>query len=66
MKRQIRGDTEFEAFVKQIEDGQEAMALQNPYTEIQIVTISKNLIESTGFYTMDCRECNRTDKAQKA
>ena len=41
------------------------MALQNPYTDIQIVTIAKNLIESTGFYTMDCREWNRTNKAQK-
>ena len=41
------------------------MALQNPYTDIQIVTIAKNLIERTGFYTMNCREWNRTDKAQK-
>ena len=41
------------------------MALQTPYTDIQIVTISENLIESTGFYTMDFREWNRTDKAQK-
>ena len=65
MKSQISGETEFEAFVQQIEDGQEAVALQNPYTDIQIVNISKNLIESTGFYTMDCREWNRTDKAQK-
>ena len=65
MKSQISGETEFEAFVQQIEDGQEAVALQKPYTDIQIVTISKNLIESTGFYTMDSREWNRTDKAQK-
>ena len=65
MKSQISGDTEFEAFVQQIEDGQEAVALQNPYTDIQIATIAKNLIESTGFYTMDFREWNRTDKAQK-
>ena len=63
MKSQISGDTEFEAFFQQIEDGQEVVALQNPYTDIQIVTIAKNLIESTGFYTMDCREWNRTDKA---
>ena len=49
MKSQISGDTEFEAFVQKIEDGQEAVALQNPYTDIQIVTITKNLIESTGF-----------------
>ena len=34
MKSQISGDTEFEAFVQQIEDGQEAMDLQNPYTDI--------------------------------
>ena len=65
IKSQIGGDIEFEAFVQKIEDGQEAVALQNPYTDIQIVTIAKKLIESTGFYTMDCREWNRTDKAQK-
>ena len=65
MKTQISGDTEFAAVVQQIEDGQEAVALQNSYTDIQIVTITKNLIESTGFYTMDCREWNRTYKAQK-
>ena len=53
MERKISGDTEFEAFVQQIEDGKEAVALQDPYTDIQIVTITENLIESTGFYTMD-------------
>ena len=56
MKSPISGETEFEAFVQQIEDGQEALALQNPYTDTHIVTIVENLIESTGFYTMDCRE----------
>ena len=65
MNSQISGDTEFEAFVQKIEDRQEAVALQNPYTDIQIVIIAKNLIESTGFYTMDCREWNRIDKAHK-
>ena len=53
MTSQISGDTEFEAFVKNIEDGQETVALQNPYTDIQIVTITEKLIESTGFYTID-------------
>ena len=52
MNSQISGDTEFEAFVQQIQDGQEAVALQNPYTDTQIVTIAKNLIEITGFYTV--------------
>ena len=49
MKSPISGDTEFEAFVQQIKDGQEAVALQNPYTDIQIMTIAKKLIESTSF-----------------
>ena len=65
MKSPISGETEFEAFVQQIVDVEEAVALQNPYTDTQIVTIAENLIESTGFYTMDCREWNRTDIAQK-
>ena len=30
MKSQISGDTEYKAFVQQIEDGQEAVALQTP------------------------------------
>ena len=41
------------------------MALQNTYTNTQIVTIAENLIEITGFYSMDCREWNRTDNALK-
>ena len=49
MKSQISGDTEFEAFFQHIEDRQEAVGLQNPYTDIQIVPIAKNLIESPGF-----------------
>ena len=65
MKSEISGDTEFEAFVQQNEDGQEAVSLKNSYTDVQILTIAKNLIESTGFYTMECREWNRMDKAQK-
>ena len=65
MKSPISGETEIKGFVQQIEDGQEAVALHNPYTDTQIVTIAENLIESTGFYTMDCRELNRTNNAQK-
>ena len=65
MKIPISGETEFEAFVQKIEDGQEAVALQNPYTDTQILTIAENLIESTGLYTMDCREWNRMDNMQK-
>ena len=49
MKSQISRETEFEAFVQQIEDRQEDVALKNPYTDIQIVTIAKNLIEAMVF-----------------
>ena len=49
MKIPISGETEFEASVQQIDDGQKAMALQTPYTDIQIVTIAENLIETTVF-----------------
>ena len=51
--------------MQQIEDRQKSVALQNPYIDIQVLTIAENLIEITGFYTMDFREWNRTDKAQK-
>ena len=44
MKILITGETEFETFVQQIEDGQEAVALQNPYSTTQIVNIAENLI----------------------
>ena len=47
MKIPISGETEFETFMQQIEDGQEAVALQNPYTNTQIFTITENLIKST-------------------
>ena len=57
-KSEMSGDTEFEAFVQHIEDGKEDVALKNPYTDIQILNIAENLMESTGFYTMDCREWN--------
>ena len=40
MKLRISREIEFETFVQQIEDGQEAMALQNPYTYTQIFAIT--------------------------
>ena len=51
--------------MQKIEDGQKVVALQNPYTDTQIVTIAENLIESTGFYAIDCCEWNRKDTTQK-
>ena len=42
MKISITGETEIENFVQHIEDGQEAVALQNRYTDTQIFTIAEN------------------------
>ena len=41
MKISITGETEFETFVHQIGDGQEAVALQNPYTDTKFFTIAE-------------------------
>ena len=65
MKLPISRETAFKTFVQQIEDGQEAVVLQNRYTDTKIVTIVENLIQSTVFYTMNCHKWNRTDNAQK-
>ena len=43
IKSPISGETEFETFVQKIEDGQEAVALQKPYTDTQILTIRRKL-----------------------
>ena len=40
MKIPITGETEFETFVQQIEYGQEAVALQNLYTDSQTLNIA--------------------------
>ena len=47
MKISISGEIEFETFVQQIEDGQEAVVIQKPYTNTKIVTITEKLIEGT-------------------
>ena len=44
MKTSITRETEFEIFVQQIEDGQETVALHNPYTYTQSVSIAEKLI----------------------
>ena len=51
--------------MQQIKAGQEAVSLQNPYTDTQMLTIAENLIEITRFYTVDYCEWNRTNNAQK-
>ena len=55
LKTAISADTCFEDFVSQIEDNTDAVSFQNPYSPAQIVSIAYTIINSTGFYSLDCK-----------
>ena len=59
MKNPINGETLFEDFIEQIEWNQEAVAVQNPYTPAQILSMAFNNVRKSGLYTEDCREWDR-------
>ena len=40
----------------QIEDNTNAVASQNTYSPVQIVSIPYNLVNATRFYSLDCKE----------
>ena len=49
MKAAINIMTHFEMLVAQIEDCQEAVSIQQLYTNLQVVSIARNLVWKTGF-----------------
>ena len=49
----------------QVEDHQEAVAVQNPYTAAQILSIAYNLVKDTGFYDEGCKEWKRRPVNEK-
>ena len=53
MKEPISGATIFEEFIDQIEFNQEAVAVKNPYTPAQIVSMAFSNIEKCGLYQDD-------------
>ena len=55
MKEPISGETLFEEFVEKIEWNQESVAVQNPYSPAQIVSMAYANIEKCGLYQDDCR-----------
>ena len=55
MKEPISGEIIFEDFIEKIEWNQEAVAVQNPYTPAQIVSMAYANIEKCGLYQDDCR-----------
>ena len=65
MKEPISGKTLFEEFVEKIEWDQEAVAVQNPYTPAQIVSMAYANIEKCVLYKDDCREWSRKLNLEK-
>ena len=59
MKEPILGKTIFEDFVEQIDWSQEAVAVKNPYTPAQIISMAYSNIEKCGLYQDDCQEWSR-------
>ena len=59
MKEPISGETLFEDFVKKIECNQEAVAVHNPYSPDQIVSLAYANIEKCGIYQDDCWQWSR-------
>ena len=65
MKEPISSETIFEQFIEKIEWNQEAVAVQNPYTPAQIVSMTYANIEKCGLYQDDCREWSRKPRLKK-
>ena len=59
IKEPISGETLFEEFVEKIEWNQEAIAVQNPYSPAQIISMAYANIEKCGLYQDDCRDWSR-------
>ena len=62
IKEPISSETLFEEFVKQIEWNQEVVAVQNPYSPAQIVSIAYKNIEKYRLYQDDCQEWSRNPR----
>ena len=65
LREPISGETHFEELLMQIEDAQEVVAIQNPYTPAQIISIAFTLIQQTGYYDQGCREWKRKPPDEK-
>ena len=65
IKEPISGETLFEEFVKQIEWNQEAVAVENPYSLAQIVSMAYADIDKCGLYQDDCRDWSRKPRSKK-
>ena len=64
-KEHISGETIFEEFTEKIERNKEAVAVQNPYTLDQIVSMAYTNVKKYGLYQDDCREWSRKPRLNK-
>ena len=65
MKEPISGESLFEEFVKQIEWNQKELAVKNPYSPNQIVSMAYTNIDKCGLYQDDCRDWSRKTRSDK-
>ena len=65
MKDPISSETLFEEFVDKFEWNQESVAVQNPYSLAQIVSMAYTNIEKCGLYQDNCREWSRKPRLDK-
>ena len=65
IKEPISGETLFEEFVDQIEWNQEAVAVHNPYSPAQIVSMAYASIDKCGLYQDDFRDWSRKPRSEK-
>ena len=65
MKEPISSENLFGEFVKKIEWIQEVVAVQNPYSPAQIVSMAYTNIEKCGLYQNDCREWSLKTQSDK-
>ena len=56
MKEPISSETLFEELVEEIEWNQEAVAVQNPYSPAQIVSMAYTNIDKCGLYQDDFQD----------
>ena len=65
IKEPISGETLFGEFVEQIERNQEAVAVKNPYSAAQIVSMAYAIIDKCGPYQDNCRDWSRKPRSEK-
>ena len=65
IKEPISGETLFEEFVEQIEWNKEAVAVHNPYSPAQIVSMAYTNINKYDLYQDGCRNWSRKTRSDK-